>query len=63
MPVASVRPAEPQRETDVQPSADVVPFSRRLLGRGAQYGDLPQSPDPAPQGSPVYLPGDPRIAE
>jgi hypothetical protein len=58
MPDATYLPAAPS--LDILPIDDgeavVLPFSRALLGRGARYADLP-----SPDGSPVYLPGDPRV--
>ncbi len=49
-------------EQESAPPAPVDPFAafKARLGQGARYADLPKSDDP--QDSPVYLPGDPRLA-
>ncbi len=53
----------PRADEETGPLAHVLPFSRLILGLGAQHGKLPKSPDPHGEDSPVYLPGDPRLRD
>ncbi len=60
-PDAATTDPDPDEETG--PLAHVLPFSRLILGLGALHGELPTSPDPQGDDSPVYLPGDPRLRD